>query len=257
MHVPRNGVESRCGFDVPEWPGLARPPAADPPHRAGTSHGGYGMGEPWAGLGEKVVYLEPPDDVPARALLRFLAAQRVPVESAVARGQLQVLAADRDVLALQGLADVVERPVQQGYPGVRFSGEAATAQACRGPPTSTSSGRRTCCVGPGPSRSCASTRQSWRARRSPEVRDAPGRGRQTLMEPPLGPGGIAIRGEVDVSNHDVLRWRAGGHARAGTRSWWTWPAGVPRRQRCPGVAGGPRRAPPRRWPGPAAARPRR
>ena len=158
-------------------------------------------------LGEKVVYIEAPDEVPARALLGLLDAQQALVDDAVVRGQLEVLGADRDVFSPQGLADVVERALQQGYPCVRISGEAATAQALVSAQSQEELERATDLL-------CHTQPVSVMCQYPEELvgealavvsgmhRDGI---RQSLLRTARRPGGVVVAGEVDISNHDVLR----------------------------------------------------
>ena len=158
-------------------------------------------------LGEKVVYLEAPDVVPARALLGFLDAQRARVDNAVGRGQLEVLEADRDVLSPQGLADVVERAVQQGYPRVRISGEAATAQALVSAQSQEELERATdllCHTRP-VSVMCQYLEELVGEALAVVSRMHRDGIRQSLLRTARRPGGVVVAGEVDISNHDVLR----------------------------------------------------
>ena len=196
-------------------------------------------------LGEKVLYIEPPGEPVERSLADVLAEQQVVVDGAAARGQLQILPAHEDIYSADGLADAVDHALAQGYRGVRLSAEArpqrvlsgrahedlewATDLLCRTRPVSVL---------------CQYSADLAR-KALPEVLAMHGDGvRETLLHTARLPGGIIVRGEVDVSNHDVLHWRrAGGHARRrGLVRGGPEPAGVPRRQRSEGVAGRPRRS---------------
>ena len=158
-------------------------------------------------LGEKILYIEPPDEPVERSLVNVLAEQQVVVDGAAARGQLQILRAHEDIYSADGLTDAVDHALAQGYRGVRFSAEAPTAREvlsgtahqhlewatdllCRTRPVSVL---------------CQYSAEMAR-KALPEVSAMHGDGvRETLMDTAPRPGGIAIRGEVDVSNHDVLR----------------------------------------------------
>ena len=158
-------------------------------------------------LGEKVVYIEAQDEAPARALLGLLDAQRAHVDDAVVRGQLEVVEADRDVFSPQGLADVVDRALHQGYPHVRISGEAATAQAVVPARSQEELERATDLL-------CHTRPVSVMCQYPEELvgealavvsgmhRDGI---RQSLFGTARRPGGVVVAGEVDISNHDVLR----------------------------------------------------
>jgi anti-anti-sigma factor len=159
------------------------------------------------GLGEKVVYLEPPDEPESRSLVSVLTEQRVPVEAAVARGQVQVLTARPSTYSAEGLADVVDQGLAEGYPGVRLSGEAATADRMMPGPAHddlewvTDSLCRTRPV------SVLCQYPADRARQAlAEVSAMHQDGvRENLLQTARRPGGIVLRGEVDLSNHDVLQ----------------------------------------------------
>ena len=158
-------------------------------------------------LGEKVLYIERPDEPAARSLVTVLAEQQVAVDGAAARGQLQVLPAHEDIYTAGGLTDQVDDALAQGYRSVRLSAEAPTARGvlsgaahqelewatnrlCRTRPVSV------LCQYP-----ADLAREAL-----PEVSAIHGDGvRETLLHTARLPGGIAVRGEVDVSNHDVLR----------------------------------------------------
>ena len=158
-------------------------------------------------LGEKVVYIEALDEVPARALLGLLGAHQARVDDAVVRGQLEVVEADRDVLSPQGLADVVERAVQQGYRCVRISGEATTARALIPAQAQEELEQATDLL-------CHTQPVSVMCQYPEELvgeslavvsgmhRDGI---RQSLLRTARRPGGVVVAGEVDISNHDVLR----------------------------------------------------
>ena len=158
-------------------------------------------------LGEKILYIEPPDEPAERSLVNVLAEQQVVVDGAAARGQLQILRAHEDIYSADGLTDAVDHALAQGYRGVRLSAEAPTAREvlsgtahqdlewatnllCRTRPVSVL---------------CQYSAEMAREA-LPEVSAMHGDGvRETLLHTAPRPGGIAIRGEVDVSNHDVLR----------------------------------------------------
>jgi len=158
-------------------------------------------------LGEKVLYVEPPDEPAERSLANVLAEQQVVVDSAAARGQLEVLRAHEDLYSTDGLADQVDHALAQGYRGVRLSAEAPTARELL-------SGTAHQDLEWATDRLCRTRPVSVLCQYSadlvrealPQVSAMHGDGvRETLLHTARLPGGIAVRGEVDVSNHDVLR----------------------------------------------------
>jgi anti-anti-sigma factor len=77
-------------------------------------------------LGAKILYVEPPDEPPARSLSGLL--QDLPeAVAALQSGQIQLVAADEAAYDPAWQASVVERALREGYPSVRWSGDATTA----------------------------------------------------------------------------------------------------------------------------------
>lgn len=156
-------------------------------------------------LGAKILYTEPADEPPARSLPGLLGGQADAGE-AIERGQIQVVKADETAYDPDWQASVVEEALDHGYPSVRWSGEATTAwtlmprdrhadieratdQLCRSRPLSVM---------------C----QYW-AHESEVLLDAclvHGAGlREPLFSASPFEGGLAVAGEIDVSNRDVVR----------------------------------------------------
>jgi len=159
-------------------------------------------------LGEKVLYIEPAAQPAARSLLNVLAEQQVVLDGATARGQLQILRADHDLYTTDGLVDQIDDALAQGYRGVRLSAEAPTARELL-------SGRAHQDLEWATDLLCRTRPVSILCQYSadlarkalPEVSAMHGDGvRETLLQTARLPGGIIVRGEVDVSNHDVLHW---------------------------------------------------
>jgi len=157
-------------------------------------------------LGEKILYIEPPDEPATRTLVSVLAEQRVLVDDAAARGQLQILRADHDLYSADGLVHQVDDALAQGYRRVRISAEAPTARGLLSGTAHQDLERATNLLCRTRPVSVLCQYQADLAREAlPEVSAVHGDGvRETLLHTAPRPGGIALRGEVDVSNHDVL-----------------------------------------------------
>lgn len=157
-------------------------------------------------LGAKILYIEPPDELSARSLSGLLQDQPDAGE-AVERGQIQVVPADRTAYDPLWQASVVEDALRQGYPSVRWSAEATTAWSVM-PRNRHADFERTT------DRLCQSLPVSvmcqYPARESIEVLGpvssvhASGL-RERLFQAAPFEGGLAVSGEVDASNHDILR----------------------------------------------------
>ena len=157
-------------------------------------------------LGAKILYIEPPGELPARALSGLIQDQPDAGE-AVERGQIQVILADRTAYDPVWQASVVEEALRQGYPSVRLSAEATTAWSVM-PRARHAEVERTI------DQMCQSLPVSvmcqYPASDSMEVlgpvSTVHGSGlRERLFEAVPFEGGLAVAGEVDVSNHAVLR----------------------------------------------------
>lgn len=156
-------------------------------------------------LGAKILYTEPPGELPDRSLPGVLQDQP-DAEKAVERGQIQVIPASDTAYDPDWQASVVQDALDQGYPSVRWSGEATTAwgvmprarhadieratdQLCRSLPVSA------LCQYP--------ARESMEVLRL--VSTVHGSGlRERLFQASPFEGGLAVAGEIDVSNHDIL-----------------------------------------------------
>lgn len=94
----------------------------EPQRRAGVAA--------WVGrgleLGAKILYTQPPDDPPDRTLLGLLQDEPDALE-AMERGQIQVVPADPSTYDPDFIATVVDGALSEGYPSVRWSGDASTA----------------------------------------------------------------------------------------------------------------------------------
>lgn len=157
-------------------------------------------------LGAKILYIELPDELADRALSGLIQDQPDAGE-AVERGQIRVIPADRTAYDPVWQASVVEDALRQGYPSVRLSAEATTAWSVM-PRARHAEVERTT------DQMCQSVPVSvmcqYPARGSMEVlgpvSTVHGSGlRERLFQAVPFEGGLAVAGEVDTSNHDILR----------------------------------------------------
>lgn len=157
-------------------------------------------------LGAKILYIELPGELPVRALSGLVQDQPDAGE-AVERGQIQVIPADRTAYDPVWQAGVVKDALRQGYPSVRLSAEATTAWSVM-PRARHADVERTI------DQMCQSLPVSvmcqYPALDSMEVlgpvSTAHGSGlRERLFQAMPFEGGLAVAGEVDTSNHDILR----------------------------------------------------
>ena len=158
-------------------------------------------------LGAKILYTEPVDELPERSLMGVLRASEVCVDAAVERGQLEVLPADDEAYSEAFQTRAIDDALAAGYPTVRWSAEAETAwgvmsrsahadvewstdELCRQRPVSI--------LCQYPAGLTQPTMQTVCAMHTSGVRES-------LLETSPIPGGIALAGEVDVSNEAILR----------------------------------------------------
>lgn len=157
-------------------------------------------------LGAKILYIEPPDEPPERSLTGLLQDQPTAVD-AMQRGQIQVVLADGAAYDPAWQQSVVERALLQGYPSVRWSGDATTAWQVMPKPRHADVERATdevCRSGP------VSVMCQYPAheavRMLPRVSAAHGAGvRERLLQVAPIDGGLTVSGELEVSNQDILR----------------------------------------------------
>jgi anti-anti-sigma factor len=157
-------------------------------------------------LSAKILYTEPPDEPSGRSLTGLLQDHPGAAEAAE-RGQIQVIQADRTAYDPRWQASVVEDALRQGYPSVRWSAEAATAW-------SVMPRRRHAEIERMTDRLCetlpVSVMCQYSAGRSMQVLGPVsmmhGAGlKERLCQAAPFDGGLAVSGEVDASNHDILR----------------------------------------------------
>jgi anti-anti-sigma factor len=157
-------------------------------------------------LGSKILYTQPPDDLPDRSLPGLLGDEPQALE-AIDRGQIQVVPADRASYDPTFIETVVDGALSEGYPSVRWSGDASTAWDVI--PRS-----RHEFVEQKTDQLCTSRPLSVLCQYSAvECRDAVGflsrsHGgglREQLFQAAPVEGGLAIAGELDATNHRILR----------------------------------------------------
>lgn len=157
-------------------------------------------------LGSKILYTEPPFEPPERSLSGLLRDDAEAL-AALDRGQIQVLLADETAYDPAWQASVVEDALDHGYPSVRWSAEATTAwdvmprdrhveieratdDLCRSQPLSVMCQYAVDESIDDLSHLCCVHGAGLRERRFHASRF---------------PGGLAVAGEIDRSNHDILR----------------------------------------------------
>ena len=157
-------------------------------------------------VGAKILYTQAQEEPQARTLPGLLEDQPDALE-AMARGQIQVVSADHAAYDTAWQASAVERALDQGYPSVRWSGEATTAWTVMPRSRHAEIERAT-------DRLCRSYPVSVMCQYS--VRDSVGAFRFVSMAHGAGlrerlfqalpiEGGLAVAGELEVSNQGILR----------------------------------------------------
>jgi anti-anti-sigma factor len=147
--------------------------------------------------GEKVIYTEAP---PSRSVLAVLSGQGIDVRAATAAGHLEVLPTDEFCEA-----DVVGQALADGFPAVRVSTEAGDALAGPGGFTTIEQViERLCRV----ERVSALCQYDGRTVTGAALDDVAGRHaggvRETQFETAASDDGLAIAGEIDFTNDEVL-----------------------------------------------------
>lgn len=157
-------------------------------------------------LGSKILYIEPPLESPERSLSGVLR-HDAEVRAALDRGQIQVLLADETAYDPAWQASVVEDALEHGYPSVRWSAEATTAWEVMPREQHVDIERATDDL-------CRSQPLSVMCQYAVDesiddlghVCRVHGAGlRERLFHASRFPGGLAVAGEIDRSNHDILR----------------------------------------------------
>ncbi len=157
-------------------------------------------------LGAKILHIEPSDESPARSLSGLLRDQP-DAREAMTSGQIQVIQASDQAYDPSWQARLTERALGR-YPCVRWSGDALTAWSvmpqvrhaeieratdavCRSQPVSV--------MCQYPARASAEVLRSVSAAHSAGLRAT------LLRAVPLSNGGLAVTGELDRSNQDIMR----------------------------------------------------
>jgi anti-anti-sigma factor len=157
-------------------------------------------------VGAKIFYIQTQDEPPARALPGLLEDQPDAVE-AIERGQIEIIEGARTAYDPAWQASAVKRSLDQGYPSVRWSAEAATAwtvmsrslhadieraidRLCRSHPVSVMCQYSLC--------------ESVGALRLVGMTHGAGLRERGFQAVPFD-GGLAFTGELDVSNEGILR----------------------------------------------------
>jgi len=157
-------------------------------------------------LGAKILYIEPADESAGRSLVGVLQDNEIHADEALDRGQLQVVPADGNAYSPTWQATAVEKALAEGYPTVRWSGEAETAWGVMPPSAHADVEWATdelCHTQPVsilcqyPSGLTQATMQTVCAMHGGGVRES-------LLQTSPVPGGIALAGEVDLSNEKIL-----------------------------------------------------
>ena len=158
-------------------------------------------------VGAKVLYTEPVDVPVERSLMGVLKAEEICADAAVDRGQVQVFPAERETYSATFMERAIDDALAAGYPTVRWSGEADTAWGVisraahadvEWATDELSHQRPVSILCQYSARMTQATLQTVCAMHGDGVRES------LLHTSPL-PGGIAIAGEVDVSNEAILR----------------------------------------------------
>jgi len=158
--------------------------------------------------GERVVLIEPETAAYPDSATTVLRQQGTDPAAFLACGQLQVLAADRDLYSLQGQVDLVEGALRDGFPGVRVTARAQAADSLVDEQEHADLERamnRLCHTRP------VSALCQYEADLAPMMLHALcGMHADGIVEAQLRcratRDGLSLAGDVDVSNHEVLRF---------------------------------------------------
>lgn len=157
-------------------------------------------------LGAKILYTEPVDAPAERSLISVLKEHELDVDGAVDRGQLQVIPAGDVAYSTTWQASTIDAALAAGYPTVRWSAEAETAWGVMCPAEHAEIEWAT-------DELCQSRPVSILCQYSTSLTPATlqtvcamhgSRVRESLLHTFSIPGGIALAGEVDVSNVAIL-----------------------------------------------------
>lgn len=157
-------------------------------------------------LGSKILYTQPPDDPADEGLPALLQGYADALE-ALARGQIQVVPADSSTYDPGFIETVVDGALTEGYPSVRWSGDASTALGVMSPDEHETLEQATdqlCATRP------LSVLCQYPARESRDalgfLSRAHGAGlREQRFQAVPVEGGLAVAGELDATNYELLR----------------------------------------------------
>jgi anti-anti-sigma factor len=157
-------------------------------------------------LGAKILYIEPAHEPADRALVGVLHEGGVDVASLTERGQLQVFPADERVYDTQWQASVTDEALSDGYPTVRWSGEAGTAWSLMSQGVHAEIERATdeLCRERPISVLCQYPSDLLEADLQAVCAMHGGGLRETLVQTSPVPGGMAVAGEIDHSNARIV-----------------------------------------------------
>jgi anti-anti-sigma factor len=158
-------------------------------------------------LGAKILYIERPDEPVERSLMGVLRADEVRADAAVDRGQLEIVPAGDEAYSQEFQTQAIHDGLAMGYPTVRLSGEAETAWSVMSPAAHADVEWATddLCQRLPVSILCQYSGGMTQATLQTVCAMHTGGVRQTLLHTSPLPGGIALVGEVDVSNEAILR----------------------------------------------------
>jgi anti-anti-sigma factor len=157
-------------------------------------------------LGAKIMYIEPPYEPPERSLPGLLQDQ-ADAGAALARGQIQVVGASATAYDPAWQSRMAREALDQGFPSVRWSGEARTAWSVmpRGRHRDVECATDRLCRSDNVSVMCQYPADEP-VETLTEICALHGAGlRERLFRAAPFDGGVTVSGEVDLSNHEILR----------------------------------------------------
>ena len=164
----------------------------------------------WVGrgleLGSKILYTELPEEAPASSLRELLRDEPAALE-AMERGQLEIVPADRSAYEPAFMAGVVDGALAQGYPSVRWSGDASTAWQLmpRGRHQLVERATDRLCSSRPLSALCQYPAHESRPSVGRLSRSHAAGVKERQFQAAPVEGGLALAGELDATNHEVLR----------------------------------------------------
>lgn len=158
-------------------------------------------------LGAKIFYIERADEPVERSLMGVLRADEIRADVVVGRGQLEIVPAGDEAYSQEFLTQAIHDGLAAGYPTVRLSGEADTAWSVMSPAAHADVEWATddLCQRLPVSILCQYSAGMTQATMQTVCAMHTGGVRETLLHTSPLPGGIALAGEVDVSNEAIMR----------------------------------------------------